>query len=193
MRIKSLVVAAACGMIAASSGAAQSREVRVLGADDPNLLPVLRAGARGLFNATTFNVGFNGVYINKEKHAQLTTEIMTIARAGGTRQGNAPSSCTEVVGPIQMNPPAPPTDPATGRSGAPPPAPVRYTDPSCTNSRPSSGTTYYSFHTVRIASDSAYLEVRANNVTHCMVLTVADSSGWRARTFKRGKAGQCGK
>jgi len=55
----------------------------------------------------------------------------------------------------------------------------------------------YSFHMVRIAGDSAYVETRvagvAKSSTKCAVLAVAPEGGWRGVDLRTSKIGQCGK
>jgi len=203
-----LLVIAACGGKSPSTTPAPSpnavREVRLLEADDPALSPVLFAAAKFIFNPDSTRAsasGFGGVYINKRYVAPLSREILSyLSPAGAAAPPSRPADCD--AEPVVSVPLPRPTIPAsqTGGDPNPPAQPKRTTAPELCNR---GGGGFLNFTSVRIASDTAYVEIRYGGVgaTKCLPLSVdAVAGGWvpvdrsrRLDQMKTSKLGRCGK
>lgn len=191
-----LALAAACGGSQNTTSApVPERAVRLLAADDVALPPVLFAGAKHIFDPNASQVlGFGGVYVNKRAEPSLTADLRNyITRIGGFRQTSKPAGCESTVErPAAPRAPAPPT--ATGGAPNPPSQPKRTTSSALCNR---GADIVYTFTGVRIASDTAYLEMETAGVstsTKCLALIVdKDAGGWTPGATKTSKVGQCGK
>jgi hypothetical protein len=199
-----LALAAACGgKPVASATPAADREVRLLDANDVALSPVLFAAAKYIFNPDSSRSpgGFGGVYVNKRHLPALSKEIASyVGRNGWAQPKSRPGDCEADLGP-RATAPGKPTVPASQTGGAPNPAsqPQRTTASELCNPGGSGGN--LNFTSVRIASDTAYVEIQFGaGATRCLPLTVDQvAGGWvpaLSLTFaqmKTSKIGQCGK
>jgi hypothetical protein len=189
------MIAACGGQPATTPSPASYREVRLLDASDVALPPVLFAAAKHIFDPNASQVlRFGGAYVNKRLVPSLTNDINSyITRIGGFRPASRPGDCDATPVDGQKAPKAPATT-VTGGAPNPTAQPTRTTGAAICNR---GADLTYSFTAVRIASDTAYLEMQVNGVTSstkCLSLTVdKEAGGWAPRETKPGKVGQCGK
>lgn len=201
----SLVVVAACGgRVGTTSSAAPERDVRLLDANDVALPPVLFAAAKYLFDPTATQatpMGFGNVYVNKRLVPSLSADISSyVTRIGGSRQTSRPADCDQGMA---VDPPGrsrPGTSGTTGGDPNPPAQPKRTTGQQACSRNIST----LNFTSVRIASDTAYVEMQAagtGGATWCLPMTVDKAAGgWTPgdpsiafSQMKTSKIGQCGK
>jgi hypothetical protein len=195
-RMKSLVIAASLLPMVATSVAAQNREVRLLDANDVALPSVLFAAAKHVFDPNASQIlGFGDVYVNKRRVPSLSADVRNyITRIGGFRQTSRPGDCEPSVD--RPTAPRAPTSPGvTGGAPNPPSQPKRTTAEGVCNR---GADITYTFAGVRIASDTAYVEMElagvAKTSTKCLALTVdKEAGGWTPGGTKNSKVGQCGK
>jgi hypothetical protein len=194
-RMKAIVIAAIL-LMGSTSLTAQTREVRLLDANDVALPSVLFAAAKHVFDPNASQIlGFGDVYVNKRRVPSLSSDVRNyITRIGGFRQTSRPADCEPSVG-RPAAPRAPTTTGSTGGAPNPTSQPTRTTGGATCNR---GADITYTFTGVRIASDTAYLEMEVAGVarasTKCLALTVdKEAGGWTPRDTKNSKVNQCGK
>jgi hypothetical protein len=199
-RILLLALAAACGgKPSTTPSPASDRQVRLLEADDVALPEVLFSAAKHLFNpdsSTVKSIGFGGVYVKKRQVPALSNDIGNyVRRIGGAQPTSRPGECeTEAVG--RSTPPRAPTVPASQTGGAPnPPSQPKRTTSNGQCNRGNLFSQAINFTGVRIASDTAYVELEVIGVatsTKCLILTVdKEAGGWLPGDTKPSKIAQC--
>lgn len=176
------------------------REVRLLEADDIALRPVVFAAAKHIFDPKASQpLSFGGVYVKKVLVPSLTGDVSNyIYRNGGFQQQlrSRPADCDAPAVEAQRPPRGTPTTGGTtGGAPNPPAQPKRTIGAAICNG----GTGFaigYTFTAVRIASDTAYLELDVTGTaksTKCLSLTVDQvAGGWLPGEMKNTKIGRCG-
>jgi hypothetical protein len=202
LAISLLVIAGCGGKAGTTTSPSPERDVRLLDASDVALRPVVFAAATHIFDRTAPpSFGFGGVYVNKRLETSLTADVRNyITRNGGFRETSRPADCDRDM---DVDPPTrsrPGTSGTTGGAPNPPAQPKRTTASQACNR----GVAALNFTSVRIASDTAYVEMQAagtGGTTWCLPLTVdKEAGGWapadrsvRFSQMKPSKIGQCGK
>ena len=189
-----LVALLALNAATAAAQKSEPRESREVLADDPQLLRVLLAAVDYVFDdRKAERVGFAGVFIRKKLEPSVTSEVVTHLNARGLARLPTTAGCEQLPSRTGPTPPA-----GVSKDGTPlQPAATGTTKP-LSSSICNRGYDYTnSFHMVRIAGDSAFVETRVEGVgrssTQCVALVVAAEGGWKATGMQRTKIGQCGK
>jgi hypothetical protein len=196
-RILLLSIVVACGgKPSTAPSPISNREVRLLDADDVALRPVVFAAAKHIFDPNASQVlAFGGVYVNKRELPSLSSDVRSfITRNGGFRPASRPGECDAPTTDRPAAPKPPTTTGSTGGAPNPTSQPTRTTSNALCNR---GAEIVYSFTAVRIASDTAYLEMAINSIattTKCLSLKVdKEAGGWIPGETKASKIGQCGK
>jgi hypothetical protein len=188
--LAALLVASATPALAQNDNA---RLVRELDVGDPQLESVLFKAVDYVFDDKKGpTIGFGGIFIKRKLEPALTADVRTHLNGRGLARIDKPGDCDALPSRPGATPPM-----GTDKNGRPI-APATVGTPRAQSSAICNrGFEYtYSFHMVRIAADSAYVETRvegqARSSTQCAVLTVAPEGGWRAIELRRSKIGKCG-
>jgi hypothetical protein len=199
-----LVIGACSGKPSTTPSPSAGREIRLLDAKDPALPSVLFAAAKYVFNPDSGKArgeSFGGVYINKRYVPSLSNDIASyLGRTGWSRPKSKPADC-DAESVARATPPRVPA--GTAQTGPPVEAPNPTSQPSRTTAREAcqdGGGISFDFTSVRIASDTAYVEIQGAG-TRCLRLAVDQvAGGWvpadRSLTFvqmKTSKIGRCGR